>query len=125
MLAERRAHTTLPVADLDAARAFWQDRLGFRALTENPTAILFGAGDGSAFAVTRSSGRASGNHTQLGFTVTDMDAEVADLKARGVTFEEYDLPGLRTEGSIATTPAGRAAWFRDPDGNLVGLIEFA
>jgi catechol 2,3-dioxygenase-like lactoylglutathione lyase family enzyme len=125
MLSERRAHTTLPVTDLAAAKAFWQDRLGFRPLIENEAAILFSAGHGSAFAVTRSSGRASGTHTQLGFTVTDIEAEVADLTARGVTFEEYDVPGLRTEHSVAVTGAGRAAWFRDPEGNLIGLIELA
>jgi catechol 2,3-dioxygenase-like lactoylglutathione lyase family enzyme len=124
MLANRRAHTTLPVQDLDEAKRFWGERLGFSAIEENPVATMYRAGDATAFVVTRSSGRPTGEHTQMGFTTPDIAADVAELKARGVVFEEYDSPGLRTEGSIATTPAGRAAWFKDPAGNLVGLIEF-
>lgn len=90
----------------------------------NPAAVLYRAGEGTVFAATRSSGKPSGSHTQLGFTVADIEGEVADLKRRGVVFEEYDGPGLRTEGSIAKTGAGRAAWFFDPEGNMVGLIQF-
>jgi catechol 2,3-dioxygenase-like lactoylglutathione lyase family enzyme len=124
MLSERRAHTTLPVKDLAAAKAFWGDRLGFRVFEENSAAILFSAGEGTLFATAVSTGRATGDHTQLGFTTPDIEADVADLKRRGVAFEEYDMPGFRTEGSIAGTTAGRAAWFKDPAGNLIGLVEF-
>jgi catechol 2,3-dioxygenase-like lactoylglutathione lyase family enzyme len=124
MLSERRAHATLPVGDLTEAKRFWGERLGFGVLEENPIAVLYRAGEGSVFAVTTSTGRATGAHTQLGFTTPDIEAEVADLKARGVVFEEYDTPGFRTEDSIARSPAGRAAWFKDPAGNLIGLIEF-
>ena len=60
----------------------------------------------------------------MGFTVDDIQDEVADLRRRGVTFEEYDVPGLKTEGGIAQTGPNRAAWFKDPEGNLIGLIEF-
>ena len=61
----------------------------------------------------------------MGFTVTDIETEVADLKRRGVVFEEYDFPTLKTEGGIAKTGAGKAAWFFDPEGNMIGLIQFA
>jgi catechol 2,3-dioxygenase-like lactoylglutathione lyase family enzyme len=124
MLNQRRAHTTLPVDDLEAARAFWGDRLGFEPIEQNPMAILYRAGDGSVFAVTRSAGRATGSHTQMGFTTPDVAAEIAELRSQGVVFEEYDMPGFRTEDGIATTPAGRSAWFKDPAGNLIGLVEF-
>jgi len=123
MLSDRRAHTTLPVQDLDEAKRFWSG-LGFPILEENAAAVLYRAGEGSVFAVTRSTGRSTGAHTQMGFTTPDIGADVADLKERGVTFEEYDMPGFHTESSIASTPAGRAAWFKDPAGNLIGLIEF-
>jgi catechol 2,3-dioxygenase-like lactoylglutathione lyase family enzyme len=86
---------------------------------------MYGAGEGSVFVITRSAGQATGSHTQIGFTVTDIEAEVADLKRRGIAFEEYDAPGFKTVGSIAATGPNRAAWFKDPDGNLLGLIEFA
>ncbi|TMD31218.1 MAG: VOC family protein [Chloroflexi bacterium] len=124
MLADRRCHATIPVSDVEAVRSFYEGTLGFEPLEENPAAVIYRAGSGSVFAVTRSSGRASGSHTQMGFTVDDIEDEVADLRRRGVTFEEYDVPGLKTEGGIARTGPNRAAWFKDPEGNLIGLIEF-
>ena len=124
MLTERRVHTTLPVSDLDRARTFYERVLGFEPFDVQPGAVLYRAGEGSVFAISRSTGAPSGTHTQMGFTVTGLGAEVADLKRRGIVFEEYDLPGFRTEGSIAQTGPNRAAWFRDSEGNLLGLIEF-
>lgn len=125
MLSQRRCHATLPVTDLEEARAFYEGVLGFTPYQVTPVATLYDAGEGSKFAVSRSSGKASGSHTQIGFTVTGIEAEVADLKRRGVTFEEYDLPSLKTVDSVAVTGAGKAAWFFDPAGNMIGLIEFA
>jgi catechol 2,3-dioxygenase-like lactoylglutathione lyase family enzyme len=125
MLAERRCHTTIPVSDLAKARTFYEGVLGFKPYEENPAAVLYEAGEGSKFAVTLSSGKASGTHTQMGFTVTDIETEVADLKRRGVVFEEYDFPTLKTEAGIAQTGAGKAAWFFDPERNMIGLIQFA
>jgi catechol 2,3-dioxygenase-like lactoylglutathione lyase family enzyme len=55
--------------------------------------------------------------------LADIEAAVADLKARGVKFEEYDLPGFKTVDGIADTPPNRAAWFLDPDGNTIGLLQ--
>jgi catechol 2,3-dioxygenase-like lactoylglutathione lyase family enzyme len=124
MLSEHRCHATLPVADLEGARAFYEGVLGFKPFQTNPAAILYEAGSDTKFAVTRSSGKASGSHTQLGFTVTDIEAEVADLKRRGVVFEEYDYPDLKTVDGVATTGAGKAAWFLDPEGNMIGVIQF-
>jgi len=124
MLPDRRVHTTLPVSDLDRTRRFYEDTLGFKPIEENPAAILYRAGEGTVFAITRSSGKAAGTHTQMGFTVQDIAGEVADLKGRGVVFEEYDTPGLKTVDSVAATGAGHAAWFKDPEGNLLGLIQF-
>jgi catechol 2,3-dioxygenase-like lactoylglutathione lyase family enzyme len=125
MLTERRVHTTLPVADLDAARSFWEGRLGFTPRTVLPTAILYTAGEGSVFAISRTAARPSGAHTQMAFTVPDIEAEVAELASRGIAFEAYDLPGIKTVNRIAEMGSGRAAWFKDPDGNLVGVLELA
>ena len=124
MLSTHRCHATLPVADLDGARAFYEGVLGFTPSQANPAATMYEAGSGTKFAVTRSSGKASGTHTQMGFTVTDVAAEVADLKSRGVVFEEYDYPELKTVDGVATTGAGKAAWFLDPAGNMIGLVQF-
>jgi hypothetical protein len=81
------------------------------------------------FALFESAGAASGNHTQIAFDVDDLDAVVGELRKRGVVFEEVDVPGLRTVDGIATVEGNypskgvgeRAAWFRDSEGNLVGI----
>ena len=125
MLAERRVHVTLPVADLDRARAFYEDTLGFTPHSVQPTAVLYRAGEGTLFAITKGTALASGAHTQMGFTTHDIEAEVADARARGIVFEEYDFPGFKTVGGIAATGPNRAAWFKDSEGNLIGLIQFA
>lgn len=124
MLQQRRVHTTLPVGDLAAARAFWEDRLGFVPLEVYPTAVIYAGAGGSVFAISRASARATGGSTQMAFTVPDIDAEVAELGRLGVAFEAYDLPGLRTVDGIAEMGGNRVAWFRDPDGNVIGVIEF-
>jgi catechol 2,3-dioxygenase-like lactoylglutathione lyase family enzyme len=125
MLNERRIHATLPASDLARARAFYEGTLGFTPLMSLPGGVLYSAGDGSVFTVFPTPNRASGTHTQAGWTVIDIEAEVADLKGRGVVFEEYDLPNFKTEGGIMTLPTNRSAWFRDSEGNLLGLVQFS
>jgi catechol 2,3-dioxygenase-like lactoylglutathione lyase family enzyme len=122
MLSARRVHTTLPTPDPQRLRTFYEQVLGLVPYAERPGAVLYRVGEGSVFAISRSGSRATGGHTQMAFTVPDIEAEVADLGDRGIVFEEYESP--RTERGIARLPAGRAAWFKDPDGNLIGLIQF-
>ena len=124
MLSERRVHATIPTADLERARAFYEAVLGFVPQQVTPAAVVYGAGSGSVFAATTSSGRASGSHTQMGFTSPDLAADVAMLQAHGVVFEEYDFPTLRTVNGIAQMPGSHAAWFKDPEGNLIGIVQF-
>ena len=125
MLKDRRAHATLPVADLAKAKAFYVGVLGFEELeAENEGAVLIRAGNGTRFVLFATPNAQRAGHTQIGFEVDDIEAEVADLQSRGVVFEEYDLPGLKTVGGIADTPPNRAAWFLDPDHNTVGLVQF-
>ena len=121
MLSSFPAYATLPTTDVDRLREFYED-LGFAVAEVTAGGVYLRAGDGTFFAVTRQSGQASGTHTQLGFRVQGIQEVVADLRARGVTMEEYETP--RTVDGIAAVPVGRAAWFKDPDGNLVGLVEF-
>jgi catechol 2,3-dioxygenase-like lactoylglutathione lyase family enzyme len=124
MLKNHKAHATVPVGDLAKAKAFYVGVLGFEEIeSENEGAAMLGAADGTHFVlfVTPNSQRAG--HTQLGFTVDDIEGEVTELKSRGVVFEEYDTPGLKTVDSIADTPPNRAAWFIDPDGNTIGLVQ--
>ena len=124
MLTEQRAYATLPTADMERLRRFYEDTLGFTAHKATPGGIYYQAGDGSLFAITRSGGQPSGTHTQMAFQVFDLRREVDELRARGVAFEEYDLPTIKTVDNVARMPAGQAAWFRDPDGNTIGMFQF-
>jgi catechol 2,3-dioxygenase-like lactoylglutathione lyase family enzyme len=119
----KAVHTTLPAADLERAKRFYGDKLGLIPSSEQPAGIFYEVGS-TRFLVFPTGGRASGEHTQMGFTVDDIDAAVSELKSRGVTFEEYDFPGMKTVNSVATTGPIKAAWFRDSEGNLIGIVQF-
>ena len=123
MITSAKVGLTLPAIDYERAKRFWGEQLGFEAVEEDPGGIEYKAGEGTSFFVFPSSGKASGDHTQASFGVSDLDATVADMKARGVTFEEYDLPEFKTENSIASMGPLRGAWFKDSEGNLIGVVE--
>lgn len=120
MLADLSPHTTLPVQDLDRARAFYADKLGLTPTTEAPGGLFYEFPNGR-FVLFPTSGQPSGSHTQMGWAVDDIDAEVAALRERGVEFEHYD--GLTGEDGIAQTGPNRAAWFKDSEGNLIGVVQ--
>ena len=122
MLADRRVHTTLPTLDVERLRRWYEDVLGFVPFAERPGAVLYKTAAGSLFALSRAGSASAGTTTQMAFTVDDVDGEVADLRDRGVEFETYETPA--TFDGIATIGPGRAAWFKDPDGNLLALIQF-
>jgi catechol 2,3-dioxygenase-like lactoylglutathione lyase family enzyme len=123
-LSDKAAHTTLPVTDVDRAEAWYREKLGLRG-ERSPGGIMCSAGAGTRFLLFQSQGSASGTHTQMGFTVDDIRASVDELRGRGVAFEEYDMPNFRTEGGVVQTPAGYSAWFKDSEGNLLGLFQAA
>jgi catechol 2,3-dioxygenase-like lactoylglutathione lyase family enzyme len=121
--------TRLPAQDLARARAFYADKLGLEPSEERPGGLLHRCG-GCEFALFASGGAPSGLHTQMGFEVDDLEATVAELRARGVVFEDVDLPGLATMDGIAEVAGNypskggigeRAAWFRDSEGNMLGI----
>ena len=122
MLSDSRAHTTLPTADIERLRTWYEGVLGFTPFAERPGAVLYRTAVGSVFAISRGTVLSSGTHTQMAFTVDDIATAVADLRARGVVCETYETP--RTTDGIARIGAGRAAWFKDPDGNLLAILQF-
>jgi catechol 2,3-dioxygenase-like lactoylglutathione lyase family enzyme len=125
MLTTARAQTALPAQDLQRAKAFYRDKLGLKPFEEDAENVRFRVGDGSEFNVFRTMGAPSGTHTQMAFLVEDIAGEVKDLKSRGVTFEEYDFPGLKTIDSIADAGGAKAAWFKDSEGNLLNIVQLA
>jgi predicted enzyme related to lactoylglutathione lyase len=118
MLKNYPVYTTLPVTDFARARSFYKDKLGLEP-TE-PDGDLFECGKGTGFIIS-SMGSKPGGHTQMSFAVDDVAAVVKQLKARGVVFEEYDYPTLKTVKSVAERPDFKAAWFKDSEGNMIGL----
>ena len=119
-LASGRAITKLPAQDLDRARSFYRDRLGLTPAEEREGGLRYLCAAGE-FHVFLSTGSASGESTQIGFEVDDIDAVVADLRARGVVFEVTDGI-IEVEGNYPSKGTGeRGAWFRDSEGNLLGL----
>jgi catechol 2,3-dioxygenase-like lactoylglutathione lyase family enzyme len=128
MLKNGRVATRLPAQDLERARAFYADKLGLEPVEEREGGLRYVCAAGE-FALFESTGTASGDHTQMGWEVEDIEATVSELRSRGVVFEEYAVPGLETadaiadiEGNYPSKGSGeRGAWFRDSEGNLLGI----
>jgi catechol 2,3-dioxygenase-like lactoylglutathione lyase family enzyme len=122
MLANLEYHGTIPAHDLERAKKYYTEKLGFTSPSEAPGGLIYHCKD-SWFLLYPSRGAGTAQHTLGGWAVNDIEAEMAELRARGVVFEEYDLPGLKTVNGIATIGADRAAWFKDSEGNILGLIQ--
>jgi catechol 2,3-dioxygenase-like lactoylglutathione lyase family enzyme len=106
------------VTDLDRSKKFYAEQLGLKLLEETPFTCRFGAGKGSQLSIRRGQPPVSGP-TVAHFEVDDIEAEVRDLSSRGVTFDEYETP--KTVNFIAQVGPARGAWFKDPDGNVLGV----
>ena len=130
MLEETEVATRLPARDLNRARKFYSEKLGLDPIEERPGGLRYRSNNGF-FVLFESAGEASGTHTQMGWEVADIESIVAALKARGVIFEEYDLPGLKTAkgmaeiaGNYPSKGAGeKGAWFKDSEGNILAVSQ--
>jgi catechol 2,3-dioxygenase-like lactoylglutathione lyase family enzyme len=122
MPAFTNAAATLPVSDLDRGRKFYEETLGFTLEDENAGGILYRAGASQVF-VYPSEFAGTNRATAASLEVPDIDAAVSELRGAGVTFEEYDFPGLTTVKGIAEIGGDRGAWFKDPDGNILALLQ--
>ena len=131
MLESAAVATRLPAQDLQRARRFYSEMLGLEPVDERPGGLLYRCESGQ-FALFESAGVSPGTFTQMGWEVQDIHATVAELTRRGVVFEEVDVPGLRTVGGIAEISGNypskgatgeRGAWFRDSEGNMLGIGE--
>jgi catechol 2,3-dioxygenase-like lactoylglutathione lyase family enzyme len=128
MLQDAQVATRLPAQDLERARAFYRDKLGLEPSEERPGGLLYRCAGGQ-FALSRSAGASPGTFTQMAFEVGDLKTTVAELRGRGVVFEDVDLPGLTTvdgivkvAGNYPSKGTGEwGAWFRDSEGNMLGI----
>ena len=120
MLGATMVVATLPVSDLERSRAFYGGTLGLTQLWDNPASIRYRVGDASELSIFRRPGLVT-EHTLAHFEVDDIEQVVRDLEAKGVQFVDYTEGPLITTGQIAQIGPARGAWFRDPDGNFLGL----
>jgi catechol 2,3-dioxygenase-like lactoylglutathione lyase family enzyme len=120
MLTTSRATTMLPVTDADRAGRFYTETFGLRewGVTGDGTR-LFVIGGGDALGLRVAEPGAQSTYTALSFEVEDIRAEIRELEGRGVVFEDYDLPGLKTVDHIATMGEEKATWFRDTESNIL------
>ena len=123
MLGTEKAYPTVAVKDLAAAREFYEGTLGLRVVgTEGDGFVSYRTQDSMLFVYTS---RFAGNNeaTVVTWIVTDVDKAVEGLKARGVVFEHYDMPGMTLEGDVHVSGRTRVAWFKDPDGNIHSVAQ--
>ncbi len=125
MIAINKISAVLCSTDLQKSQEFYEKKLGLKLSSETiKNHLLCEFGNGTTLLVY---GRANPNlsdHTQVRIWSSDIEADVKELEAKGISFEEYDLPTFKTSGHIATSPGiGRSAWFKDPDGNTIAVFQ--
>jgi len=118
-------YASLPASDVDRAKAWYKDHLGLEPIEDAPDGGAIYETGGARFAIYPSAFAGTNQATAGGFAVADFDAAMTELRGNGLIFEEYDLgDDLKTVDGVVTTPSGnRAAWFRDSEGNIIGVFE--
>jgi predicted enzyme related to lactoylglutathione lyase len=121
MLNDSQVTANIPAGDLERAKDFYADKLGLTPTQEmGGEVLIYRTTGGTEFQVYRTEYAGQAGHTIAQIHVSDIESEVRDLKAKGVTFETYDMPGVQWDGEIASMgDMGRAAWFRDSEGNIM------
>ena len=124
MLHDAPVTTMLPVKDLNRAREFYEKKLGLKPLgLKQDGKFQFAGGTGGVIALFPKEGGTKADHTAVSFQVKDIGQAIKDLKARGVVFEDYDFPGLKTVNHVCVLGAEKAAWFKDTEGNYLCIHE--
>jgi catechol-2,3-dioxygenase len=125
MLSDSEIYAVLPASDLARARGFYKDTLGLEPTEERSDGLIYQTKGGPKFLLYETQFAGTAQNTAMNFVTDDLDAEMADLRSRGVTFEEYDFPGLKTENGVAEYDGGRGAWFKDSEGNILAVGEMS
>jgi len=122
MLADKTVFATLAVKNMEEAKKFYEGVLGFSGESKDDGGVMYTCGDAKLF-VYESSFAGTNKATAASWTVgDDLESAVTDLKAKGVEFEQYDMPDVEREGDIHLMGNLKAAWFKDPDGNILNLV---
>jgi predicted enzyme related to lactoylglutathione lyase len=113
----------IPVADVSRARGFYEEKVGLEPKEEYAGGVIYECGKGSWAFMYRSPGAGTSRASTAFWSVEDVEREVEELKRRGVVFEEYDMPGLKTVNGIATGGGAKSAWFKDTEGNILAISQ--
>ncbi len=123
VLGEWPFYANIPVKDLQEARRFYENTLGATPVREEEDYLQYQTGDSLFGLYPNQDAAGSALHTLGSFMVEDIEATLTELRSRGIDFEEYDMPGLKTENGIAQIGPEKAAFFKDPDGNILSVVE--
>jgi catechol 2,3-dioxygenase-like lactoylglutathione lyase family enzyme len=125
MLQKSPMYAYLPVKDVTRARQFYEQKLGFAPKRELAGGVVYEFGGGTACFAYPTPNAGTSRASQAFWQVEDVEREVAELRSRGVIFEEYDMPGLKTKDGIATAGGAKTAWFKDTEGNILAIVQSA
>jgi predicted enzyme related to lactoylglutathione lyase len=122
MLSNAPIRAYLPASNLPRARKFYEQLIGLKPKEEYAGGVIYECGGTEAF-LYRTPNAGTSKASQAYWSVTDVEAEVSELKSRGVKFEEYNMPGMPMKNSIATAGGAKTAWFRDTEGNILAISQ--
>ena len=123
MLQKSPMYAYLPVKDVERARRFYESQLGFKAKEVTGGGVVYEFAQGTACFLYPTPNAGTSRASQAFWQVEDIEREVAELKRRGVKFEEYDMPEMKSANSIYTGGGAKAAWFKDSEGNILAVIQ--
>jgi predicted enzyme related to lactoylglutathione lyase len=123
MLQHSPMYAYIPATNVARARKFYEEKIGLNPGREIAGGVTYECAGGTACFLYPTRNAGTNKASQAFWQVKDIEREVAELKARGVTFEEYDVPGMKTVNSIATAGGAKSAWFTDTEGNILALIQ--
>ena len=126
MLKDSAIMAVLPAKDIERAKDFYRDKLGLEP-AESPEqySVIYRCGNGTGFLVYQTDNAGTAKNTQMGWETDNLEREMEELRAKGVVFEDYDQPGLKTENGVATDDFGKSAWFLDSEGNILNIAQRA
>jgi catechol 2,3-dioxygenase-like lactoylglutathione lyase family enzyme len=123
MLQNSPMYAYIPVRDVARARRFYEDKLGFKPGARIEDGVVYEFGKGTSCFLYPTPNAGTSRASQAFWQVQDIEREVAELKQRGVKFEDYDTPEMKTKDGIFTASSGKAAWFKDTEGNIMALVQ--
>jgi predicted enzyme related to lactoylglutathione lyase len=123
MLQKSPMYAYIPAKDVHRARRFYEQKLGFKPKEEVAGGVVYEFGERTACFMYPTPNAGTSRASQAFWQVDDVEREVAELKGRGVVFEEYDAPGMKTQDGILTAGGAKAAWFKDSEGNIMAVIQ--